>query len=908
MVRALGDERWAKALEAHRRLVRCALVEHDGVEFGTQGDAIFAAFSRASDAVAAAVAAQRALEHHDWAEGTRVRIRLGLHSGEAVTHGDNYVGKEVHRAARICDAGHGGQILVSERTAALVRDSLPEGTMLVDVGEHRLKDMGAPERLFQLNAPGLANEFAMLRSLDTPTNLAAARSSFVGRESELTAIRSKLVDGRLVSLTGVGGAGKTRIAMEVGTRERHRFVDGVFFVDLAPVSDPALLAQTAATSCSAAVGDIQSGSFGGSIEDRLINALAERACLLIVDNCEHLIDDVAYLLDRMLTECPKLTLLTTSREALGLDGEQNVPIPSLALPSETQDADTIDATDAVRLFAERARAVAPTFAITAENRDSVVEVCRRLDGIPLAIELAATRVAHLSVQQIAERLEDRFRLLTGGRRRIQRQQTLGAALDWSHDLLSENERVVFRRLAVFAGGFTLEAAEEVVRDDKLESSVIDTLGSLVAKSLVAARRGDGDDLRYHMLETVRMYALEKLADAGESESVRIRHRDWYLDWLESFPQKRLSASVAALEQVATEIDNLRAAIDWSKGRDDMRHVARLVSHLREFWNVLAPMEGERVLLDVIEHAGALPVEDRIRVHAAYMWTVGTSLNREAGRKHATLVIELSEDEPSDVRILAYAIRAFFTSIAASAPGAPHGLVEQARRDGAEATRLAALHPDREWLIRAKVMRAMSEETLNDQAEAEREYLSVYELIVEDPAQHPQIDQVIAGLTVSRHIQGKAAEALDAAISGLTRIGQHRYNYSRLMQAELAPALVSGGHEDIACELIRDAVEFVRQPGMPLSENHVLGMAGVVEFLRGRPERAARLLAASRTLSGAQATEIPFRTPGAVALYSHYLPLVRASLDGDLARKLRAEGRAMTREEALRDAAEGAADI
>ncbi len=428
LAKSHGDVAWAELLETHRALLRQAFAAHGGLEVDTQGDSFFAVFRMASDAVAAALAAQRSLAAQAWPAAGAVRVRIGLHTGEAIARGDHYVGQEIHRASRICDAGHGGQIVVSQTTAELVRGSLPEGATLVPLGDCRLKDLGQPQRLFQLGATGLASDFPVLRSLDVPTHLPTERSSFIGREADIIGIRERLAEHRLVTLTGIGGSGKTRLALQVGALELGNFADGVFFVDLAPVSDAELLASTVASACGLMLGDA-SGAGVASFEDRLIAALARRKSLVIVDNCEHMVEAVADLLDRILADCDKMTLLATSREALAVEGEQVVPVSSLAVPDDAALTQAqAEANDAVRLFIERAKAVKPGFALGPDNRAAVVEICRRLDGIPLAIEFAAARVAHLSVPQIAERLQDRFRLLTGGRRRIQRQQTLSVAL------------------------------------------------------------------------------------------------------------------------------------------------------------------------------------------------------------------------------------------------------------------------------------------------------------------------------------------------------------------------------------------------------------------------------------------------------------------------------------------------
>jgi predicted ATPase/class 3 adenylate cyclase len=901
MVRELGDESWAGLLQTHRELVRSAVLKHNGHEFGTQGDAIFAAFAKATDATAAAIAAQQALQAHDWPDDMQVRIRLGLHSGEAIAHGDNYVGKEVHRAARICDVGHGGQILLSARTAGLVRDDLAADISLIDMGEHRLKDMGNPERLFQIEAPGLLTEFAQLRSLQSPSNLSAARSSFVGRDKELGTVSGLLEDERLVSLTGIGGSGKTRLAIEIGSRELTRFVDGVFFIDLAPLTDPELIAQAMAAACSEALGDILSGDVGGTAEDRLVNALAARSCLLIVDNCEHLIDGAADLLDRILADCPTITLLVTSREALGIEGEQIVPIPSLLVPDDSSDARAADNSDAVRLFAERAKSVKRSFAVGPDNRDAVVEICRRLDGIPLAIELAATRVAHLSVQQIAERLEDRFRLLTGGRRRIQRQQTLGAALDWSHDLLSEDERAMLRRISVFAGGFTLAAAEAVAAGDDLPAmSTLEIVGSLVAKSLVITSEEVGGETRYQLLETVRLYALDKLADAGEAEDTRTRHRDWYLNRLEALPLEQLSASPAAISASAKEIDNYRAAADWSISLDQPSALASLGTQLSDFWNMGAHQEGRRWLLEALKAGDRLSVNQRILCLAVLTRVCGTNLAREEGYEYATRAIELANGLPSYGLVLALGLRGFFVSMPASAPGAPEGLAGEARRDCSASIDVAAAAGNREWLVQAKALCAMAELCLGDLDATSNQYGEITSIVADDASPHALLPQALAGLAVAHHVLGDNDSASDAAVRGLacTTPSNLGRSFLRMFRAELTPALVIGGHEDVGCEVLRDEIEHARVPGVPLSENHVLGIAAAVEYLRGHPDRAGRLLGASRSLGGAAGTQIPFRTPASVAIYRHYRPLVRDALGPDEARRARDEGQAMTRDDAF----------
>jgi predicted ATPase/class 3 adenylate cyclase len=893
----LGDARWAELLEEHRRILRRAFSAHGGREVDAQGDAFFVAFARPTDAMAAAVEAQRALEESSWPGGVRVRVRLGLHTGEALVRGDHYVGQEVHRASRICDAGHGGQIVVSQTTAELVRRSLPAGATLIDLGPHRLKGLGDVQWLFQISATGLCSDFPRLRSLDAPHNLPAERSPFIGREEQIGAIRKLLAGHRLVTLTGIGGSGKTRLALQVAARELDAFPDGAFFVDLAPLSDPDLVAQSMATACGLTAGEAPAG-VGGSVEDRLVVALARWRSLLIIDNCEHLRDAAADLVDRVLAGCPDVAVIATSREALDVEGEQVVQVPSLRLPEDPAEA---EASEAVRLFLARARSLKPDFQLTPDSRAPIVEICRRLDGIPLAIEFAAARVAHLSPRQIADRLQDRFRLLTGGRRRIQRQQTLEAALDWSYELLDEGERALFRRLAVFCGGFSLEAAEAVCGVDGVAAgSVLDLLGSLVAQSLVVAAE-DEREVRYRLLETVRLYAEAKLAAAEEAESVRSRHRDWYLAWIESIPFERLSFSAAAFRAAAAEIDNLRAAADWSLAAGRLDLLARLATRMFSFWlnTGSASREGRRRFLEVLQHEERLSTDERVACHAVLSAAPFSDLELQAAWEAANRAIELADGRPSPFLVIAMNMRAFADSVRGAFPGAdPH------YADGARRTTQAAIATTRsgmplEWRAYAELFGWMTETNLGDARAAANWARACTETC--DVAAEPGYlrPAAIAGLAVSHHLLGETDAALRAAREFLALPDLRD---TPLLWGtdvfELTPALIAGGEVDLALEMLRDAVREVRRTDTPMAENHLLSIVGVVEQLRGHPERAGRLLAAARYLGGAADLPIPFRTPASTAFYSHYLPIVRAALGPLESRRARDEGRALTLDDAL----------
>ncbi len=481
LLHALRDQ-YALVLADQRAILRAAFDQWAGCEIDTQGDAFFVAFARATDAVNAVVQAQRNLAAHAWTDGVTVRVRMALHTGEAMLATTGYVGIDVHRAARICSAGHGGQVLLSQTTRDLVEEALPNGVALRDLGEHRLKDLKRPEHVYQLVIADLPADFAPLKSLDAhPHNLPIQLTSFIGREQEMARVKELLEGARLLSLTGSGGAGKTRLALQVAADLIDEFPDGVWFVELAPLTDAGLIPQTVAS----LLGLREEA--GRPVMTMLSDYLRAKTTLLLLDNCEHLIDACAKFADTILHVAPKIKILATSREALGIAGETAYRVPSLSLPPPQlpiSNYQSLNQYESVRLFIDRALAVQPDFSVTNANAPALAQICHRLDGIPLALELAAARVKSLSVEQIAVRLDDRFRLLTGGSRTaLPRQQTLRAAIDWSHSLLTEEERVLLRRLSVFAGGWTLDAAQAVCGCDPVRADdVLDLLARLVDKS------------------------------------------------------------------------------------------------------------------------------------------------------------------------------------------------------------------------------------------------------------------------------------------------------------------------------------------------------------------------------------------------------------------------------------------
>ncbi|MBI5876098.1 MAG: tetratricopeptide repeat protein [Chloroflexi bacterium] len=597
---------WPGARARHHAILKSAIESRGGYVFQVIGDAFCAAFHTAPDAIATALDAQRALYAEPWGDAV-VRIRVGVHTGAATARPDgDYEGYlTLVRVQRIMSGAYGGQVLLSQSTAELVGDAQRDGVGLRDLGTHRLKDLGAPEHLHQLIMPGLPADFPPLKTADHPNNLPTQLTSFIGREAEVAEVRHLLDTTRLLTLMGAGGVGKTRLALQVAAEELVAFPDGVWFVELAPLADPALVPSTIAS------------AVGVREEPRrpMLATLGDhfraKTALIVLDNCEHLIADAAQVCDTLLHAAPHLTMIATSREALGIAGERAYRVPSLGIPAATMPVDALSHVASVQLFSERARAAKTDFALTSTNAPAVAQICRRLDGIPLAIELAAARIKALSPEQIAARLDDRFRLLTGGSRTaMPRQQTLRAAVDWSYSLLSEPERTLMRRLAVFAGGWTLEAAEAVCADDGLQSDdVLDLLMHLADKSLVVVETTE-DAVRYRMLETVRQYAREKLFDSGEGAQLRKQHLNYFRSLAQSAePHLNGAEQGAWLCRLDMDVDNLRSAIDWGREGGEALTALQLVTTLGRFWLARGYSDGiERLRRGIAsaETAGPLP--------------------------------------------------------------------------------------------------------------------------------------------------------------------------------------------------------------------------------------------------------------------------------------------------------------
>ena len=858
LLERLGD-RYATLIGDHHRIVDEAAARHGGTRVDAAGDGLFISFPTARGALSAVVEAQRELGSHAWPDDAGVRVRMGIHTGEPLSAGTGYVGIDVHRAARICGAGHGGQILVSQAARSLVGSALPEGVTLRDLGDHRLRGIESAERLYQVVAPGLETDFPPVRSLDTmPNNLPRQLSSFVGRDDEIAAAELRLAESSLVTLTGTGGVGKTRLALEIGAHLVTSYPDGVWLVELASLTDGEFVDDAVA----AALKVKQQPNT--AIIDALVEGIGDRRMLLILDNCEHLLEPVVEMLDVLLRRCSLLRVLATSREALGIAGEGLLPIPSMAVPpaEAASDLGALAESDAVRLFVDRARAVSPGFSLNAENAAAIAKVCRRLDGIPLAVELAAARVRSLPPAQIADRLDDRFRLLTGGSRTaLPRHRTLRAAMDWSFDLLSPPEQAVLPRLSVFAGSFSLDAAEWVASDDVVASEdVLDLLDRLIDRSLLQAEDGAAE-ARFRMLETVRDYAQERLAESGEAALRYERHRDWFVNLVDGARPFFFSGAIqpAWIARFAADHDNFRAALQSAhEDPDGIGAELAMASGLWRFWEVRGDLEEgsawleralERVSNDVsnrrasaLTGAGVLAAHRGDFAQAAAFHEASLAVNRQLG---SALAIASACSNLASVAIerndLDRARELYVESIELSRPHDPHGTAFTM-------VNLADLTARR-----------------GDDAEAQRLFAECMHLFEEvgDEWGVAHASTRLASAARRRGDVDSARRGFEDALSAHRRAGD-RHAEARVL-ANLGDVAADGG------DLSRAETLYQQSLGLRSELGDRIGMATVLERLAGvaedRPARAAALLGGARALRDAVGAPL---SAGAVARLDQFI--------------------------------------
>lgn len=870
-------------LERHHEILKHAIEAHHGFVFRVMGDSVSASFHDASDALRAALEAQRMLQEEPWTPAF-IKVRMGVHTGIAQLEPDSkeerYSGyATLALTQRIMSVGHGGQILLSQSTYELSRDRLPQEAQLTDLGEHRLKDILHPEHLYQLSDPQLPSDFPPLHSLEIlPHNLPIQLTSFVGRENELLEIKAMLEKARLVTLTGSGGTGKTRLAIEVGAEEFANFPHGVWLLELAPLADESQILPALAQ-----IFGLHEHPFG-PLNTMVRDYLREKKLLLILDNCEHLIEACARLADQLLHHSSHLKILASSREALGIAGEVAYRTPSLADSEST------------RLFVERARAVNPKFSLTEANASSIAQICSRLDGIPLAIELAAARTKLLSPEQIAARLDDRFRLLVGGSRTaLPRQQTLRALIDWSYELLSEAEKGLFRIASVFVGGWTLDAIEAVANDP----NTLEHLEQLVNKSLVVTEERDRE-MRYFMLETIRQYAREKLFDLKQAAVTRDRHFLYFDNLVENTWKVFKTENVLAWrDQADDEVENLRAAVEWGL-ENHPEEAIRLATNfcLAVGWMGSRLEDGLTLCRSAIHRVKALPpvvgeanVERQKSIAKALFaqGMVGFSTG------NMPLVIQDLQEAittaraAGDKRILGYSLETLYTAAQfIETPGA----VEAAE----EGFIIFTQHVNDSWgrsiayQNMARIAAAKS-----DHVQKERYFAKFKELIQQAPLSL-QAGLFYLGTGMDERMQGnyKAAKTyLEEGVNVFRAI--RNSNFELILKSELGHIARLSGDITAAKEIYNQTLRSWQNMGNRGAIANQLECFAFLAMREEDPDRAAKLLGASETLR--EKVQSPM-TDYEQTEYAQAIAQLRAMLPETEFMSFWAEGRSMTMEQAI----------
>jgi predicted ATPase/class 3 adenylate cyclase len=895
-------ETMSALLARHHEILNQSIQAHNGYVFQIIGDAFCVTFDSAPQALNAAVQAQRSLCKEAWSPAP-IKVRMGIHTGKAdVQENGQYRGYlTMSHVQRLMSAAHGGQVLISQATQELVRNEMPAGVTLRDMGERRLKDMIHAEPIYQLVVPDLPADFPQIKTLDTyHHNLPAQMTSFIGRATELAEIKQTLEEHRLVTLTGSGGAGKSRLSLQVALECLHRFADGIWLAELAPVTDPGLVPQTLLT-----IFRLREDSHRSALEI-LIDHLRTKTALLLLDNCEHLIEACAQISEALLHACPNLRILASSREALGIDGEVAYRVPSLSTPNPTKlpPLDRLEKVDSIRLFVERAAAAKPGFTLSAQNASALAQICSRLDGIPLAIELAASRVKVLSPEQIAARLDDRFRLLTGGSRTaLPRQQTLRAMIDWSYSLLSEQEKTLFRRLAVFVGGWTLEAAEsvgaEVGQDDILPHDVLDLLTRLVDKSLVLAEESAGE-IRYHRLETIRQYSREKLFETDEVESMRDRHLDYFVRFAELVDEKLKGGDQLLWQsRMAAEQDNLRAALEWGVGRDP-DSALRIAGAANLFWTAGGySAEGFRWTTKALEQVERAPMPQditraqRLAAHAKALrglTRLYLSLGDNASAKRAAEESVVLYRQSQDRRGLAFAL------VILAYPLEFLGERVQAEAALQESYSLARLEGDVYVICRALNRLARLIVDLHHDLELSQQYMEESLRLARE-----------AGL---RSQQAQAAETLGFIASQRGDYDQARLHFQEsvriydeigaafnvvLEKSNLAHLERGLGNYAQALEYYRETITAFRDMGQIGAIAHQLECFGFIALAQDQNERALLLFAAANALREKRGRPM---TPDEQVHFDEQLESLRAKMDLALFNSLWSQGHAMSVEQAI----------
>lgn len=889
LLQALGD-RYAEVVKQFRQLLRHAVAAHRGVEVDTQGDALLAAFSRSGDAVAAATSTQRSLASVRLLGDVTLRVRIGIHTGEPLVTGEGYVGLDVHRGARIMAAGHGGQVLLSRATRDLLPEELPDGVGVRDLGEHRLKDLSQPQRLFQLVVPELESEFPPLKTLDSrPTNLPAQATPLIGRGRELRESSGMLerADVRVLTLTGAAGTGKTRLALQVAADLLDAFPDGVFFVSLGSITAGHLVVPTIAQTL--AVRE----QAGQSLAQTLREHLGDKELLLLLDNFEQVVDAATSIADLCAT-CPRLKVLVTSRAPLHITGEHAYPVPPLALPDVTDvgDPQSLSRYDAVAFFVDRVTAVKPDFRVTAENAAALAEICVRLDGLPLALELAAGRAPILAPEALLRRLGQRLALLTGGARDLPvRQQTLRATIDWSYGLLSQEEQLLYARLGVFTGGCLLEAAEIVCGSGgDLPLDVFECLSSLVDKNLLRQEPGVGGEPRFSMLETIREHAIDRLETSGEADEFRRRHAEHYLALAEMSEPEILGAEqLSWLERLDAELGNFRSALGFLLQSGELELALRLIGALRRAWVARGYLTETRSFLEaaLLRSDGILPA---VRAKALY------GLGRVAlveGDYDAGLVA-LGESaalfrELGDSDGLAYAL-ADQGWIAAE-----RGDYEQAQRIGEESLAHARSAGNRTTTAAALHVLACISLDQRDYARA-RSLFEECLALRRDLGDKRNAANSLCSFGVLEMLEGeygRANKLLEESLALARELRNLLIECAALANLALVALLTEEGER--AASLATESLALSREVGSKRTTVECLHALAGVAALQGRPWHTGVLSGAAEGLHAA--IKAP-PSPGEEAVSERLISIARAAIDEGAFDAARALGRGMALDEAV----------
>jgi predicted ATPase/class 3 adenylate cyclase len=848
LLQRLGGDAYDRVQEKHADILRRAITRQEGSGIRTEGDSFFAVFASPVEAIRAAVAGQRELAAHRWPEDAAIRVRMGIHTGEGRLGGEDYVGIDVNRAARIAAAGHGGQVLLSDATRALVEHDLPPGVVLRDLGFHRLKDLAHPEHLFDIAIDGTRSDFPPPKTLDArPNNLPLQLTSFVGRDTDIAETVRLLGEHRLVTLTGPGGTGKTRLGLAVAAELLPSLPDGAFFVDLAPIADPG---QVCPAICQVLGVREEPGS---DLIDTMVSRLAGQKLLLLLDNFEHLLP-AASVVDKTLARAADVRVLVTSRTPLRLYGEQECHVPPLALPDPRHppEPEVLPRYEAVALFIDRARGVRTDFEVTSQNAPAVAEICARLDGLPLAIELAASRVKLLAPDAILSRLGRRLDLLTAGARNLpERQRTLRAAIEWSYELLDEPERRLFARLSVLAGGAGLESIEAVANPaGDLGVDTLDGLGTLVDHSLVRQIEADGGEPRFGLLETVREYAGERLDAEWDGEATRRRHADHFFALAEA-SEPHLTAEDQAdwLDRLDRDHENLQAAFRWAIDTGEVEPGMRAAAAVWRFWHQRGHLTGGRTWLEgFLDSTDGVRADIRAKAHGAAGSLAYWQADYQGTEQHyeESLAIYRELEDRQGIADALYNL-AFVPIARGTALDRAVALLEEAREmyeELADAGGVSRAKADTAYVFMMQGKPAVALPLLLEAAERSRKLGDLFRLS----------DDLIA-VGQAHRLLGNHAEARRAYLEGL---------------------------------------DILERGDIPAGIATVVQMMASLESALGRHERAMRMLGAAEAIQ----ESIGASHPHDAAMLGDPIGAARTTIGGETADRALAEGRAMTREEAV----------